>query len=536
MHKRLGLLSVLALVGLTVSCVDLKEEIVSGITDKYYVTPSGFDALINASYEPLRNFYGQQSGFTVTVFGTDEYTKGADGGNKYINDYTGELNPDAQYFREIWNDFYRAINTTNAAIGRAKSVNISDAARAGKVAEARFLRAFYYFHLVQMYGDVTLTLDETTTPSTVAKRDPVAKVYDAIIADLTYAAANLPDVQKEFGRVTRPAVWFLLSKVYLTRAQPGDMALAATNAKKVIDSGLFTLLPRYADVFDFKNQRNKEVVWSVQFTADPLTTGPGNSGHLYFLMEYDKEAGMTRDTKNGRPFKRFRPTQYLLGLWDRTKDSRYDDMFLNVFYSNNAATIPKKADGTPKFAVGDTALWLPGYEVSDAVRASAPYRIYTPTQYSNRVFPVLNKFLDGNRLTQNDERGSRDYMVFRYAEAYLIAAEALMRDGKSAAAVSYMNTLRRRAAKKGSEAAMEVSAGDLSLDFILDERARELTGETMRWFDLVRTGKLLERVKKYNPDGALNIQAYHVLRPIPNSQIDRAEKVGGVKYPQNPGY
>ncbi len=532
MHKKFSLLSALVLAGLSASCVDLKEELVSGITDKYYLTPVGFDALINASYEPLRSFYGQERGFTVTVFGTDEYTKGADGSNKYINDYDTQLNGDAGIFRDTWTDFYRAINTTNAAIGRAKNVNITDVARAGKVAEARYLRAFYYFHLIQMYGDVTLILDETTAPSTIAKRDPKAKIYDAIIADLTYAAANLPDVQKEFGRVTRPAVWFLLSKVYLTRAQAGDMALAATNAKLVINSGLFTLLPRYADVFDFKNQRNKEVVWSVQFTADPLTTGPGNSGHLYFLMEYDKEAGMTRDTKNGRPFKRFRPTNYLLGLWDRTKDGRYDDMFLNVFYSNNAATIPKKPDGTPKFAVGDTAFWLPGVEVSDAVRAAAPYRIYTPKEYSNRIFPTLNKFLDGNRLTQNDTRGSRDYMVFRYAEAYLIAAEALFRDGKSDEAVSFVNAVRRRAAKKGSESAMEVGAGDLSIDFFLDERARELTGETMRWFDLVRTGKLVERVKKYNPEAAAFIKDYHVLRPIPNTQLDRT--TGG--YLQNPGY
>jgi hypothetical protein len=126
-------------------------------------------------------------------------------------------------------------------------------------------------------------------------------------------------------------------------------------------------------------------------------------------------------------------------------------------------------------------------------------------------------------------------MVARLGETYLIAAEALLKAGKPGEALPYINTLRRRAAIPGQEKAMEITVDQLNMEFILDERARELLGEMDRWFDLVRTGTLVERVKKYNPDGGPTIQPYHALRPIPNDQIDRTDG-GREAFPQNPGY
>ena len=525
----------IAIFGLgTASCLNLAEHPITAITDTFYASPQGFADAVSASYEELRNFYGQERGLTVTAFGTDEFTKGADGSHKVINDYTAGLNGDETYFRDSWRGFFRGINTANTVIDRAPNAQVTDAVRTEAVAEARFLRALYYFDLVRMFGAVPIQLTATTGPTTEANRDDVAKVYDAIVADLQFAETNLPDVQKDYGRATRPAAQHLLALVYLTRAAAGDMAKAADEAKKVINSGLFSLLPKYADLWTFGNEKNSEIIWSVQFTGDPLTTGPGNSSHLYYLMAYELFPGMQRDLANGRAFKRFRPTNWLLNLWDRTTDSRYEDSFTTVYYANNAASIPKNPDGSLKFQVGDTAIWMPGVEITAAERASHPYTILTPSQYTDAAFPSFNKkFIDPFRLTVNDVRGSRDWYVMRLAETYLIAAEALMRDGKPDEALTYVNKVRERAAKQGVvKTAMDVTVADLSLDFILDERSRELAGEGIRWFDLVRTGKLLDRVKLYNTAAAKNIQSFHVLRPIPNEQITLTSNA----FAQNTGY
>jgi hypothetical protein len=117
---------------------------------------------------------------------------------------------------------------------------------------------------------------------------------------------------------------------------------------------------------------------------------------------------------------------------------------------------------------------------------------------------------------------------------YLVAAEAAWRQNKNQVAADYINVIRNRAAIPGREAQMQVSAADMNLDFFLDERARELVGEKHRWYDLKRTGKLLERVRMYNLDAAPNIEEMHLVRPIPQTQIDRVANPGD--FSQNPGY
>ncbi len=521
---------------LSASCTDLNEEIVTGVTAAFYSTPAGFDAVMNAAYEPLRSYYGQERGLTQTVFGTDEFTKGADGAFKHWNDYTPQLNAGDAFVRDTWNDFYRAINTTNVAIATAPEANIAEAAKAVRVGEARFLRALYYFDLVRTYGDIPLSLTPTSEPTTEATREPVSKVYDAIVADLLAAETALPVSQSEYGRATRGAAQHMLAKVYVTRAAAGDFAKAADMGRKVIASGAYSLLPKYSDLWVMGNERNREVIFSVQYTADPITTPSGNRSHLYYLMEYDVRPGMLRDVANGRPFKRWKSTNWLLGLWDRSTDTRYQDTYLDVWFANNEKSIPKDASGKPKFALGDTSIWLPGVEITAAeraTRAAKGYEIYTPSQYTQRIFPSVKKFMDPTRPSLNEERGQRDWVIARLAETYLLVAEALVRDGKAAEAVPFVNTVRRRAAKPGvAPATMDVGAGQLTLDYILDERSRELAGEGMRWFDLVRTGKLAERVNKYNPEAAAGLKAFHLLRPIPTTQIERVT----TDFKQNPGY
>ncbi|MDO1447442.1 RagB/SusD family nutrient uptake outer membrane protein [Rhodocytophaga aerolata] len=553
--KKIVLLCMMALI--SQSCKNiLEEKIISGITADYYNTPAGLEDGVKASYEPLRSWYGSQRGFTLTVFGTDEFTKGADGDFKPVNDYeTPSMisGPASTYFREAWNQLYQGINTTNAVVTRAPTVEMPEALKTIRVAEARFLRAHYYFLLVQMYGPVHLTLEETTTVITTANRTPVSQIYDVIVEDLEFAVANLPATKPaEWGRAYKPAAEHMLAKVLLTRgylpeaAKPDDFSRAAALAESVLTNySYLSLIPRFIDLWAMDNQTNPEVVWAVQYTTDPLTntntTGnpaggafnSGNSGHLYFIMEYDAgHPGMMRDIANGRPFKRFKPTQYTLKSFDLENDSRYHGTFKTVWYANNPNNL------APGMKIGDTALYVPTFEMSDAVRATKNYKVFNPSlvaQRSNgRYFPSLNKFIDPSRLTLAQEPGSRDFFVARLAETYLIAAEANFKLGNLEKAAEQINIVRRRAALPGKEDAMTITADQVTLDFILQERTRELLGEMVRWFDLKRTGTLVDRVKLHNPDAASNIQPFHLLRPIPQDQLDRV--TNPEEFAQNEGY
>jgi starch-binding outer membrane protein, SusD/RagB family len=117
---------------------------------------------------------------------------------------------------------------------------------------------------------------------------------------------------------------------------------------------------------------------------------------------------------------------------------------------------------------------------------------------------------------------------------YLIAAEAELLQNNTAKAAELINVLRTRAAASGKTAEMQVTSANINIDFILDERARELAGEQLRWFDLKRTGKLVERVKLHNKSATTFIQDYHVLRPIPQKQLDAVTNKS--TFVQNPGY
>ena len=203
----------------SVSCDVLEEEIISGVTvDTHYSTPAGFEDAVNAAYEQFRDFYGDEDGCEITVFGTDEYTNGGHGGAQYINKYIAGLNGESSTFWDPWQRFYVGINTCNAVIGRAEEADIPDDEKKVMVAEVKFLRAHYYFLLVQFWGPVHLTLEETIGVETEATRAPESDIYDAIIADLEDAILDLPVTQSEFGRITKPAAQHGLALVYLTRA------------------------------------------------------------------------------------------------------------------------------------------------------------------------------------------------------------------------------------------------------------------------------------------------------------------------------
>ena len=547
MKNNFKFLFILATFVTMLSCEDFLEEdnIANVASATYYPTAAGLEDAVKATYGIMKEYYGPEIGWTMGVFGTDTYQEGADGSHKYVNRYDSGHNSAARYFRDTWRIFYRGINQANAVVNRSESVEgVSEALKNTRVAEARFLRALYYFVLTRHYGDIHLSLEETEGVEVEANKTSAEEIYiKAIIPDLEFAASNLPNTQSDYGRATKAAAEFLLAKALMTRsyksfAESTDASRAENLMSNVINNYGFELQESVLDMWSLASEANSEFIWTIQNNksqVDEGLDGFGHRGHLYFLMEYDKKPGMTRDTENGRPWKRFRPTDYMLSLYDRTIDRRYDETFKHVWYSNNP--------NVPNLKVGDTALYIPGPGLdkngidqdakwTDAAKAGVLHQVYTTGDYNNRTFPSLNKWIDNTRPNRQHTQGQRDYVLMRLADAYLIRAEARLKQGNKSDAAADLNTVRTRAAWDGKEAEMQITAADVDIYFILEERARELLGENHRWFDLTRTGKLIELVKLHNPTSSGNIQDHNVLRPIPLDQIDRTS--GG--YPQNPGY
>ena len=531
------------------SCQDaLQEDVVSQIGNDYLNTAKGLEDGVSAAYTSLRAWYGTERGHNLTEFGTDIYTNGADGSWKFMNTYTNQFDSQNGHVRELWDEFYRGINTCNAVIDRSVNVTgVSETVKKQRIAEVKFIRAHHYFLMVQLFGPVDLQLSENIVPNKNVTRAPVADIYAAIIKDLTEAIPDLEALKAstQYGRVTRPVAEHLLAKVYITKATSeakatDDYAKAEPLLKKVISDYGFRLLPDFAQVYQFGNERNDEVIWAIQYTRDPLTNGGGNNSHVFYLMEYDVQAGMRRDTQNGRPFKRYRMTPYAINtiFADRVNDSRYKASFIDVYYSNRPGTFNTSFDlskPSVTFAQGDTAIYIPGFEMPLAERAKKKYQVLVPSRYDERLFPGLKKHLDPGRADLTQFEGGRDFIAMRLAETYLLLAEAQFRLGKIADATASINAVRKRAAFPGKEAAMEITPAQMTFEMIIEERARELIGEQFRWLDLKRWGLLVERVKLYNAQAAPNIKDFHVLRPIPQNQIDRAEG-GPSGFPQNPGY
>ncbi len=564
----------------------LQEQLVSGVSYDFYNTEDGIEAALNSCYSELRYPWGNEYAFTFAEYGTDTYTEGSDGSNKSsFNEYGSALNSTHSYLPAVWDSYYRGINIANICVKRIPAINgvkiyTNSTIRNNRLAEARFLRAYYYYMLAQTFGNVPLNLEENLAVKTEFKRAPVADVYRQIIADLRYSVDSLPLTQTDYGRATKGAAQHLLSRIYLTRAstvtdqrgqQPTDADSAAYYAEQVIQSGQYKLLPDYAQVYQYGNEKNSEIIFAIQFTKNPLYNGDGNRTDHFFLMEYDVLAGMQRSVDNGKPFKRLRPTDFMLDVYDRKNDSRFYKSFKMTYFSNNASTIPKwdagnapnpSLVGKPKYQLGDTAVYLTLQKgvPADSI-ARKPYMWVTRDKYTSRLYPSLNKYIDPGRPDKNSDVGTRDFVLMRLSETYLIAAEAYGRKGDFVKAAQYINIVRQRAAykegevkpkefykveggnvadlTKSTEAAMLVTPATLSsgsfVDFILDERARELSGEHLRWYDLVRTEKLVERVKKYNKEAA-NIRDFHKLRPIPQTHIDRLTNPGPISEEQNAGY
>lgn len=562
MKTRLMVLAVAASLG-TAGCLDLTETPVSGVTGEYFATPEGADAATSGAYARLRDYYGQQQEIYLGWAGTDVWKRGEQlvpNGAGYFNDYTPQMAPSGGTadIRNLWQQSYFAINSANTAIKYiGESTEISETLKNTRLGEMRFLRALYYHNLVRNFGAVHLTLEPTEGVVAQATRTPPAEVYaSAIVPDLEFAVANLPATQPQRGRATRGAAQTLLAEVLLTRGGAGDLDRARDLATAVITSGAYTLSPVYRSLFcgperptgpcDFVPavETNGEYIFQVQFSGDGVRGRDefGNSLHWYITQAYDVlgAPNLARTLEYGRPFRRVSPTRYTIDLWNRATDSRYNATFQTVWRSSSGpAESPARG--------GDTAVFFPGTDVVDPVyTTNKRYRTLGQNQYTELNFPSLLKWQDQTKANVSAGPSQRDRHLWRLADVYLLRAEANIRAGRGAEAIADLNVLRRRGAWPGMADANELSAaqrdsvtgpiGTHGLEILLNERARELTGEEQRWYTLARTGKLAERVRRYNPTGGPNfLEPKHLLRPIPQEQIDATEG-NAAAFPQNPGY
>lgn len=540
-HLYKGLL-IFAGLTLSLSCKKaLEEKNPSGITpESVFTTPAGFETLVNAAYSYQRWWYGKEEGVSLAEMGTDLWMSGA---GDVTTDLTQYINLQATNVAVTteWQQLYAAVNLCNTGINRIGGAGLSATVRPVREAELKFLRAFYYWHIVETWGGVHFSTVETPGAVTTANKTPVETFNKQIIEDLLFAAANLPATTADYGRVTKPAAQAFLARMYLTQkknTEARDMALA------VINGGYgFSLLPAYGDLWKMANLKNKEVIYAVNYSVnlslndllDPILNPLGhsrgsNNMHMLFSMKYDDQPAMLRDIANGRPFNRYMPTRFLLDLYS-DNDTRYDGSFQTVWFAN----------GTTRPAgmkIGDTAIFATKKVFAPAGKL---YKIFDRNAVYNANGTVkdqlhyvsLSKFADPTRTSANEAQSARDVFVIRFSEMYLIAAEAEVNLGNTTAAANYVNVIRTRAAKAGKVADMQVKPEDMTLDFILDERAREFAGEQIRWFDLKRSGKLLARVKAYNPNAA-SIADFNLVRPIPRSQVDAVTNKDEFK--QNPGY
>ncbi len=562
------------------SC-SLKEFNPGGTTaDVVFAAQEGMNALVNSAYVNYGGqFYGREDLVMLTEGGTDLWINIANSGyGRQMTKYE-ELTSGTGQLRNTWNRLYEIINYCNAGIDRIDAVpyNSADEKKARK-GELHFLRAYSYWHIVEFYGGVDLRTQETKTAVLTAQRSPVSAFYDLMLQDLELAIANLPVdpvPATDIGRATLKAAYGLKARVAITRvAYETSQAekdryyqIAKDAATYVINNQAALKVSLYANPAEVfapaSNKTNKEAMFVVTHsTVQSLNPQPNNPNrlHMWFKAKYSAKAGVIQNLAYGNDNNArsgamcMMPTRRLLELYNDQVDGRYRAWFRET-YNQNAGNYTWTADDLAAFEKpasmvgtrinqGEIALMYTKQKVAD--KRTRPYavvdiddiyngdRVSTNARF-NICFPALTKFDDPNLPAPNSNFGTKDVIVMRLPEMYFIAAECevMMSGGSKARAAELVNVIRRRAAIAGRESDMAVSESQMTIDFLLEEKAREFCGEHIRWFDLKRTGKLYDYVKAYNKDIPL-IQPFHVLRPIPQMLLDAI--TNAAEFGQNTGY
>lgn len=533
--------------------------------DETYKTAGGFQLLVNSAYARLKGIYGANPYFFVS--GTDLYTGGFNADSP-LGDYKN-LSPASANVEELYVACYAQIQSANKVLYystiTAPASNLN-----ALVGEALYLRANAYFLLVQAYGGVPIVNENiTSTENTSFSRNSEEEVYNQIISDLTASLASVGTASyATTGKVNKRAVNDLLAKVYLTRGyqpygKPADFATAASFADAAIAGQALTV--PVDQLFKPGNDLNAETIFSVQYDKNSTSTSPSTLGNTQYSF-YSSNLGST-NTGAPQRSQNLLPTNFALNLYEQN-DKRWDATFMTTIYTGTeitngvAATVVyfpyyRSASLTtlktlhfyePKwFTTADRTAYIASHpDLQKPNRPNGDPRGYHRWgEYSAEAqnaagwindcgtIPV-KKFDDPDPSTplSTGSISTRDIILARLGDTYLIAAEAYLKANVPGTALTRLNAVRARAG------ATLATAGQLNIDYILDERAREMLGEYNRWFDLKRTGTLTTRVPgnnyRVNSTDFVGVGgALKILRPIPQKAIDLNKNKN---FPQNPGY
>ena len=560
---RKGYAFLMLFIATMLSCSDdiLDQETRDFISpDDLYLDEAGFDQGLNGLYALARiERAGAPGGFTSTgssnnlmaammMGGTDIiYANRPWNAELFLNKWGDEvIGARAQtYFRRAWEWLYRMINASNTIINRAEanglSLGIEEQTLNRIIAEAKTFRAWCYRHLTFLFGDVPLSLEEAAGDNVRQdwERNPVSEVRAQMREDLEFAIQYLPEDHTNDGKLVRAVAQHYLAELLIVqRDYQGaiDTGLAAINGPKSLITSRYgvnatELGTPYTDMFLDGNsnpsQGNTEALWVFQ-NAFEVVGGEGhNIMRRWFVSEYSSSAGgapgleVTVD-RGGRGNTRQSATKFMLGLYgerDANGMLLVNDDRGGEFAWRTSFTV-LEVDPSSAGAVGDIL-----------------YLDFTPDDpIGDRFRPFIRKWdFDTNNVIDDNEpasdrtsRAYNDQVYLRLADTYLLLAEAYHLNGDNGSAAFYINELRNRAN------APTIAAGDVDIDFILDERARELFSESQRRYTLLRTGKWVERTNLYNINASGNIDPNRdTLYPIPQTFID-SNFLNPIE--NNPGY
>lgn len=465
-----------------------------------------------------------------------------------LNLYQDKLFPNSVEVQSVWSGLYQVIFNANAIIGRIDGDGIrfsSEEAKNSLKAEAYFFRAFAMRSLAILYGGVPIILDEITAPKRDFVRAGREEVWQQCVQDLLIASQNLPEITnvREEGRISKAVAFHLLSEVYIS-LKNWDAAIQAASA--VIDNPNFSLMKErfgskknapgdvYGDLFKRNNQNrssgNREGLWVDQY--EYLKPGGGNGNQMawainpfYIQLKDTEEVNLFigPTTKNGgRPIGWLSGTDYMSHeIWARGSGDDIRNSEYNIIRDIKSDNPASKYYGQYIVASGAISKFPNTYNRwwSMIYAKLTPFNEDYPTEFiTNTATGLVN-----NQATKS----FTDSYLIRLAETYLLRAEAYMGKGDNGLAAADINVIRARAH------ATPASPEEMSIDYILDERARELHWEELRVMTLMRLGKMVERVRKYNALVGYGIADHQNLWPIPFREIEtNTEAV----LQQNPGY